>query len=323
MMASEAHQDVLDEAIAWHLRMQNATGEDWDAFVAWLEEDPARSDAYDRVEAGHAEMTAEAFPPAPAPAPLPVAANDEAPRRRRLWPWASGFAAIAAILLVAFVTLPMLRGPDRYEIATRPGEQRNVVIADGSAAMLNGGTRLILDRNDPRYAELASGEATFTVRHDDAHPFTIVSGDHRVQDVGTVFNLISDHGDFSVEVIDGAVLYNPEREAVSLTAGQTLSASGTNRPVVARADPQAMAGWRRGELSYAGAPLRRVASDVSRTLGVPVSAGSGVSALPFTGSIRIQRDPATTIGDLASSVGLQARRVDNGWIIEPQRRAPR
>lgn len=317
-MASEAHQDVLDEAIAWQLRLQTAKGEDWDAFVAWLEGDPARSDAYDRVEAGLAAVTAEAFPPVPVPA-----ANDEAPRPRRLRPWATGLAAIAAILLVAFVTLPMLRGPDRYEIATRPGEQRNVVIADGSSAMLNGGTRLILDRNDPRYAELASGEATFTVRHDDAHPFTVVSGDHRVQDVGTVFNLISDRGDFSVEVIDGAVLYNPEREAVSLTAGQTLTASGTGRAVVARADPQAMAGWRRGRLSYAGMPMRRVAGDVSRTLGVPVAVDGGAAALPFTGSIRIQRDPAATVGDLAASVGLHARRTGIGWTIEPQPRAPR
>jgi transmembrane sensor len=320
-MAGEAHQDVLDEAIAWQLRLQTARGEDWDAFTLWLEGDPARSDAYDQVEAAHAALGAEAFPPAAVP--VPVAANDEAPRSRRLWPWATAFAALAAVILVAFVTLPMLRGPDRYEIATRPGEQRNVVIADGSSAMLNGGTRLILDRNDPRYAELTSGEVTFTVRHDDAHPFMVVSGDHHVQDVGTVFNLISDRGDFSVEVIDGAVLYNPEREAVSLSAGQTLTRSAGGQAVVARADPQAMAGWRRGQLSYAGAPMRRVAGDVSRTLGVPVSVDGGAAGLPFTGSIRIQRDPAATVGDLASSVGLHARRTGTGWTIEPQPRAPR
>jgi transmembrane sensor len=320
-MASEPHPDVLDEAIAWHLRLQTAKGEDWDAFVAWLEADPSRSDAYDRVEASHAAMTAEVFPPAPVP--LPVAANDEAPRQRRLWPWATAFAAIAAILLVAFISLPMLRGPDRYEIATRPGEQREVAIADGSSAMLNGGTRLILDRNDPRHLELASGEATFTVRHDDAHPFTVVSGDHQVQDVGTVFNLVNDQGDFSVEVIDGAVLYNPAREAVSVTAGQTLMRSAGGQAVVTRADPQAMAGWRHGQLSYVGAPMRRVAGDVSRTLGVAISVNRDVSALPFTGSIRIQRDAAATIGDMASSVGLRARRTDNGWTIEPQLRAPR
>ena len=314
-MTSDLHRDVLDEAIAWQLRLQTADGEDWDAFVTWLEGDPARSDAYDRVEAAHAAIGADTVPPAPEL--LPVAANDGAPRGRRVWPWATAFAAFAAILLVAFVTLPMLGGPDRYEIATRPGEQRNVVIADGSSAMLNGGTRLILDRNDPRYAELASGEATFTVRHDDAHPFTVVSGDQQVQDVGTVFNLINDHGDFSVEVIDGAVLYNPGREAVSLRAGQTLTRPVGSRVAVAWADPQAMAGWRRGQLSYVGLSMRRVASDVSRTLGVPVVVSRSASSLQFTGSIRIQRDAAATVRDLAASVGLRARRTDTGWTIEP------
>lgn len=314
-MATEPKQDVLDEAIAWRLRLQDATSEDWEAFTEWLEGDPARSDAYDRVEAGHAVMTPAAFPPAPTP--LPVAANDESPSGRRWRRWATAFAAVAAVVLVAFISLPLFRGPDFYEIDTRPGEQRSVTIADGSSAMLNGGTRLILDHNDPRYAQLASGEATFTVRHDDAHPFTVVSGDHQVQDVGTVFNLISDHGDFSVEVIDGGVIYNPAREAVSLTAGQTLTRPAGGEAVVARADPQAMAGWRRGQLSYAGAPLRRVASDVSRTIGVPVSVTGSATALPFTGSIRIQRDPAATVGDLASSVGLRARRTDTGWTIEP------
>jgi transmembrane sensor len=318
-MASEPRQDVLDEAIAWHLRMQNATEADWDAFVAWLEGDPARSEAYDQVEGGHAAMAAEAFPPASTP--VPAAANDDVPPGRSLGRWAMAFAALAAVVLVAFVSIPMLRGPDRYEIVTRPGEQRSVAIADGSTAILNGDTRLVLDRNDPRYAELASGEATFTVRHDDAHPFRVVSGDQQIQDVGTVFNLVRDREDFSVEVIEGAVLYNPGREAVSLTAGQALTRSGAGQAVVARSDPQAMAGWRRGQLSYAGVPLRRVARDLSRTLGVAVSVDSEAASLPFTGSIRIQRDPAATIGDLAASLGLQVRRTSHGWVVEPPLRA--
>ena len=69
-----------------------------------------------------------------------------------------------------------------------------------------------------------TGEATFTVRHDAAHPFVVVAGDHRVQDVGTTFNLVRDRGRFSVEVIEGAVLYDPDGAAVPLAAGQTLRA---------------------------------------------------------------------------------------------------
>lgn len=317
-MAKEPHQNVLAEAVAWHLRLRDGTDGDWDDFILWLEGDPARSAAYDRVEASHVAMSGDALT-AQAPAPHPVAANDEAPVR--IWwrgGWAMGLAAVAAALLVAVLALPLFMSrPDFYEVATGAGQKREIAIADGSSAVLNGNTRLILDRNDPRYAELMSGEATFTVRHEADRPFTVIAGDHRVQDIGTSFNLIRERGTFSVEVIEGAVVYDPGSASVSLSAGQTLLASGGARPVVGRADPGAIAGWRRGQLSYAGASMERVAGDVSRTLGVPVAVDPDLAHQPFTGSIRIQGDSAATVADLASSVGLQARRAGRGWIIEP------
>ena len=323
-MAGEPHQSVLAEAVAWHLRLRDGTDGDWDDFVRWLEGDPARSEAYDRVEAGHAALIPDAFP-VQAPAPHLVAANDEAPPES-WWRgrWAIGLSAVAAAILVAFLALPMFTsGRDLYEVATGAGQRREFAFADGSSAVLNGSTRLILDRKDPRYAELASGEATFIVRHDAARPFTVVAGDHRVQDVGTSFNLIHDHGDLSVEVIEGAIVYDPDEAAVPLSAGQTLLVSRGARPVVGRADPGAIAGWRRGQLSYAGASMARVAGDVSRTLGVKVAIDPGLADQPFTGSIRIQAESAATVADLASSVGLQARRAGGGWVIGPQPRAPR
>lgn len=320
-MASDPHRDVLAEAIAWHLRLQEGRDEDWSAFVQWLEGDPARSDAYDAVEAGHEAMRAEAFPP-DAAAP-PVAANDETQRWHGAR-WVVGLAGLAAVLLIAFLTLPMLTSPaDRFELATAAGQQRRFAFVDGSSVVMNGATRLILDRDDPRHAELITGEATFTVSHDNERPFTVISGDHRVQDVGTSFNLIRDQADFSVEVIEGEVIYDPDSAAVRLAAGQILHASGSGRPTVLRANPQSIAGWRSGQLSYGGAPMSRVARDMSRTLGVRIALDPAVAQLPFTGSVRIQRDPGATVNDLAAAVGLQARRTGSGWIIEPHKRAPR
>jgi hypothetical protein len=43
-------------------------------------------------------------------------------------------------------------------------------------------------------------------------------------------------------------------------------------------------------------------------------------ALPFAGSIRVDRDAVTS---LASTLGLQARRTGDSWLIEPHSRAPR
>jgi transmembrane sensor len=316
-MAEQGHLDIQAEAIAWHIRLRDGGAADWEAFVGWLEADPSRSAAYDAIALADAALEPDAIPSMVPP----EAANDGWSRNTR---WATALAAVAAVFLFAFIAIPWLTAaPSRYEVVTAAGQRRTVPIGDGSSAALNGATRLILDRDNPRYAELVAGEATFTVRHDGSRPFTVVAGDHRVQDVGTTFNLVRDPDRFALEVIEGAVLYDPGSAAVSLAAGQTLVATPGNGPLLGRRDPQTMAGWRRGQLSYSGAPLETVASDLSRSLGAAVALDPDIRALPFTGSIRVDRDAAATVTSLASTLGLQARRTGNSWLIEPHTRAPR
>lgn len=323
-MTQRTPQEIRGEAIAWHLRLRDGVPADWDAFVQWLEQDPAHSDAYDAISRADAAIEPDAVPLHGQPMPANDDEWDGAPARRTMGRrWIMSFAAIAAMLLIAFVTLPMLRGgPDRYEIATASGQRRTVDIGEGSSAMLNGRTRLVLDRNDARSVELAAGEATFTVRHDDARPFTVVAGEHRVQDVGTRFNLIHEPGRFEVSVIEGSVLYNREGARVPLAAGQALTVRTGSQPALTRGDPAGFAGWQSGRLSYTAAPLDAVASDLSRAMGGEVRVDPDIRALPFTGSIRIEGDHGATITNFAATLGLQARRAGNGWLIEPHVRAP-
>lgn len=326
-MSETPTQNVQAEAVAWRVRLRDGGSEDWDAFIHWLEADPSRSDAYDAVAMADRELVTDAIPePARRPAANDEWNAEELPHgTRRGAYWATAFAAVAALFLVAFIALPWLTaGPNRYEVATAAGERRNVPLGDGSSVALNGQTRLILDRDNPRYAELVAGEATFTVRHDEGRPFQIVAGDHRLQDVGTAFNVVHDQGRFSVEVIEGAVLYNPSREAVTLNAGQTLRLrAGDSRLVLGRSDPQVMGGWRRGQLSYRGMPLDIVARDLSRSLGVEVIPDARIAASPFTGSIRVEGGADATVARFASIQGLDARRVGNRWQLEPPQRARR
>jgi transmembrane sensor len=329
-MASEPDQDLVAQAVAWHLRLQDGTAAEWRAFVEWLEADPARADAYDRVEAADAMMAGALDSPVALDAPViadddaaageaPAFANDDDPdrgaSRRR---WLMGLtAAIAATVCVLLGMSFLTSQPDPYEVATAPGEQRRVDIGDGSYALLNGDTRLLLDRNDPRSVELVDGEATFAVGRDADRPFAVTSGRHHVEDLGTTFNVIRDGDDFSVEVIEGIVVYEPDAAAVPLSAGQGLRVSGSGAPVVFRINPQAIAGWRGGQLRFVNAPMSRVASDLSRTLGVTISPEASVARRPFTGAVRIEDDAATTVAGLALAAGIHARRVPEGWVIEP------
>jgi len=327
-MTQRTAQQTHTEAIGWHLRLRDAESADWDAFVEWLEQDPANSDAFDEVQFAEAVTTPEAVPeygrPEPADddnlADAPLRAH---PGRRGAWPLSLG--ALAAALLVAILVWPLFgsRGPDSYEIATAAGQRRTIDLGDGSQVVLNGNTRLVLDHNDPRSVELASGEATFSVRHDASHPFSIVAGNHRLQDVGTRFNLIRDNERFEVAVIEGSVLYDPDGARLLLAAGQALTVRGGGRPVLSHDEPMRFAGWQGGRLNCRSAPLAEVVADLSRTLGVSLRVGPTIRPLTFTGSIRIERDPGATLEAFAATLGLHARREGNGWLFEPQARAPR
>ena len=319
-MTERLHQGIEAEAIGWHLRLRDGDAGDWDAFVAWLEADPARSAAYDEIVRADAALGPEAFPA--------VAANDDWPaaRGRRgfgLAAWA--FAAAAAILLLIFVPLPWLgTGTDRYEVATAAGEQRSVPLGDGSVVALNGGTRLILDRRNPRFAELAAGEATFTIRHDSAAPFVVAAGDHRIHDLGTAFNMVHEGDRLVVEVIEGAVRYDPHAASISLSAGQTLAIHERGgQPLVGRRDPHAIAGWRHGQLSYRAEPLERVVRDLGRSLGAQVSVDPRIEHRAVTGSVRVAGGAERVLTGFAATIGMEARREGNAWRIGPPSRALR
>jgi transmembrane sensor len=320
-MTEQAQQHILAEAIEWHLRLRDGEAADWEAFVLWLEGDPARSAAYDEVTLADSALGPEALPPA--------AANDDsdeaASAPRRFGRTIRFVAAVAACLVLAFVALPWLGfGSERYEVATAAGERLTVPLGDGSMAALNGATRLILDRAHPRFAELAAGEATFTIRHDAADPFVVVAGDHRVEDVGTAFNMVHDGGRLTVEVIEGAVRYHRREAAISLTAGQMLAVREEGgRPLVGRRDPHAMAGWRHGQLSFHDMPLNIVARDLARSLGTEVSVDPAIAAMTFTGSVRVAGGARTVLDGFAATLGMEARHDGNAWRIGPRARAPR
>lgn len=325
-MTDQELRTVRHEAIAWHLRLKEGSTQDWDAFMAWLEADPVRSKAYDDVKFADAAITPEMVPAVA----VARAANDEAETAGRpargLRRWATALAALAAIVLFGIITVPLFtRGADEYEIATRPGERRTIALAGGDTFMLNGGTRLLLDRSDPRSARIAAGEATFVIRHDEARPFVVSAGSHRVVDVGTTFNIARDDRHFAVEVIEGAISYERAGTAVALAAGQTLETGDDPKAAVriGRRTPSDMAGWRRGRLSYSAAPLEQVARDMSRTLGTRIIVDPAVAALPFTGSLRVDRGARGSVDTLAATLDLRVRRAGDGWRIEPGPGAPR
>jgi transmembrane sensor len=314
-MSAVDEEDVLDRAIAWRVRLRDGSEADWIAFTSWLEEAPSHATAYDAV----AEAD-DAFDTQPVPLPL-AASNDRgvtsAPaytaRPRR---WLAPFAAIAAILLVALFAWPMLNRGGGDAIVTAPGETRNVTLADGTQIALNGATRLKLDSANPRFANLETGEAAFTVVHDPAHPFTVKVGSETLRDLGTMFNVVRDGARIDVAVAQGAVLYEPDGVGIRLAAGRGLSRADAQSPVLLRdLDADMVGGWRNGRLAYRGAPLGVVAADLARTTGLTVEVDPALAQRFFTGVIRVDSDRDALARTLTGVLDVHVARQGSRWQL--------
>jgi len=155
-----------EQAIDWHIRQRDMSAAEWDAFATWLEDSPENARAYDLVAMADARLTAPAAEPDMAALEAPLAANDNGGWGR--W-WLAGGVAAAVALLTGPVLLN--RRPDIRIEQTRAGETRAIALNDGTRVELAGGSRLRLDRNDPRVATLDTGQALFRVRHDAHAPF--------------------------------------------------------------------------------------------------------------------------------------------------------
>ena len=308
MNRAEAMMD--EEALGWVIRTRDPEFDDWDAFTLWLEGDPARALAYDALMVADQDL-ADIVPADPVV--MPVAANDPGERQRRPLRWIGGGAVAAA--LVGALSIGLFNRTDIYSVTTRPGETRSIALDDGTRIEMNGSTTLRLDRRNLRYAALDSGEAAFTVRHDVADPFRVTVGDAVFEDAGTVFNIVHTREATRIGVSEGKVIYNPQAEAIALPAGRALSDDSAGLRVMDVA-PQAVASWRQGRLVYANAAVGDISQDIARSLGVSRSATPGASAMRFTGTIRLDRNPDQFFAAAAPLMGLSAIRQGNGWLLK-------
>jgi transmembrane sensor len=314
-MRLESQDSVRARAIEWHIRLRDGDDATWEAFAEWLAEDVRHAEAYDAVEEAD-----QAIDPLLPHVIIREAANDldepvqlAAPRR---WRWGLLGGTVAASI-AATVLLFSGPAPSRYDVVTAPGERQVVALDAATEVTLNGATRMTFDRNDPRFASLASGEALFRVRHDVRNPFRLEVGANIVEDAGTVFNVVHERGEVRVAVAEGKIVYNPGARAVSLDAGQSLVDRGVKDVKVIDVPIAAVGSWKTGSLVYAGAPLSSVAEELSRALGVRIAAAPSIADRPFSGTITLDGSGAGQLRRLSPALNVAVEERPDGWIMGP------
>lgn len=289
-ISSNRSKSVSEQAAEWYAELDEPSHNDDTRrrFFAWLKQSPQHihefleiaelERAIARQSSSVAELVAEVkaatarsaipFVGERAPDVSPGAPPGEAaPRRRRLLAWAAaaGLAAVVALLVTG------APDPDAPTVAHRTelGEQRSIVLGDGSIMTLNTlSEALVLFDDSARRVTLAAGEAMFEVVPDTERPFIVESGHLSVRVMGTKFSVYRKGESTRVAVVEGVVTATAGRasaDRVELRGGQGAVFDGTG--VLHRDaafDLERAVAWTERRLIFENARLADVVDEFNR-----------------------------------------------------------
>lgn len=310
---------VRDEAAAWFARLgrRSVTTQSLREFRDWRRA-PANADAYARVEA--AWSTAGRLSEDPDVRAATRAALGRRTVRGRLAALkpsralAIGLAGAAIAVAAALYLGPLLLQP---AYATGVGEQRLVVLQDGSRVRLNTDSRIrVRFSGAERRVALARGEAFFEVAHDARRPFTVDAGDADVRALGTKFDVRRDDGAVHVTLLEGSVRVRREEEARAwtLAPNQQLTLAPGRAAAPRPADAARATSWTTGRLVFRETPLAAAVAEVNRYARTKVElAEPALAAAPVNG-VFDTGDTEAFVAAVGMLFDLTATRQPDGTI---------
>ncbi|HTO42231.1 MAG TPA: FecR domain-containing protein [Rhizomicrobium sp.] len=311
MRAVPNAMDAEAQAALWLERRDRG---DWDAaqqaeMDAWLAESSAHRLAYLRLFAAWQQADRLAALRRPR-------FNRLMFMGRKIGPAALKVAAACAVVAAIGVgALDYSARPRTQVFETPVGGHETLKLADGSRIELNTNTKIRVALSaGQRQVWLDKGEAYFDVQHNAARPFTVVTGNHRVVDLGTKFVVRAEHDALRVSLLEGRARFETDSvwnqpQTVLLSPGDVVVATKTSLSM--ERQPERLLnddlGWRRGVLVFDRTPLGDVVAQFNRYNARKLSVSGAAAQMKING-----RFPATNIDDflrLARDVlGLKVER---------------
>ena len=286
VVAFPGNDSIDDQAAQWVAKLDtdSPSRETVTQFKQWLNQSPEHKASFEKYQALWSGMNVltEIVPPVKEP-------GQEAASFMPWWQtqWSRSLVAGFALLLIVIV---FNSGGQHYRTAV--GEQKTVVLDDGTSVLMNTDTELRVDYSDSRRKIiLIRGEAHFDIAHNPERPFDVVAGMGGVRAIGTAFSVYLRTDDVEVVVTEGTVeiLTSPEADQ-SPPAGQQLAASDPAATKLVPKPTRVTAGnivtydrhtaehvmqqalgdsadklsWHKGLLVFRGEPLENVIAQVNR-----------------------------------------------------------
>jgi transmembrane sensor len=243
------------------------------------------------------------------------------------------WGAAAVLFLGIGVAFFMLEAPQEFRTAL--GEQRSVLLADGSRVTLNTASAIeVTLRKGRRIVRLVQGEALFEVAHEASRPFEVRAGNGVLNDVGTQFNVDMRSSGTTVTVVEGRVAVGattPNGDAGAQTvhrrpgtASEALILGANDRIVITPSGlgaPQhgvnvaASVAWTQRQLMFEHRPLSEVAEEFNRYNRDRIDIESAELKRQEVTGVFEAKDPASFVAFLSSIPGVEIREGADGAHI--------
>jgi len=319
---------VRHEAATWfaRLRADDVSERERDQFQRWLIDDSRHRSAYERLEALWSSLGAHAARPEIGKALHENEllrrreAEAQRPRRRHAPAW----VAVAALLIVVlaggwFAWRAQLVDVRNY--ATGIGEQRKLILEDGSRVTMDTDTRLSASFSaKSRRLVLEKGRAYFHVAKDAGRPFLVTTQGGVVRAVGTQFDVYEHDDVVEVTLVEGRVEVTPEsgqqgsrEHPTTMMAGQRLlMGKRYATPVVESANTGTAVAWLSGKLVFDDTPLPAAVAQFNRYSTSKIVIGdAAVGQLHVSGVFR-DDDSQAFVDALRGSYGISVRQGNAG-----------
>lgn len=355
-----------EQAAHWWTLMhgEGATAAERREFLSWVSRSPERIEAYLGMEQLMAALQSQKvqWPDTPAevlirearssaeaaaaPAMLPglrtggrvaAPATEFLEGRGHGRKWQLSLGAVAAGIAALLVSLWLLMPAASQRYSTGPGEQRSILLADGSRVTLNSASSVdVRLGKHRRIVRLLRGEALFQVSHDPARPFDVYADGAVVRAVGTEFNIDIRSSYAAVTVLQGRVAVMSGAQAglavpMGGSASQGFPAPGgalllgvAERVIITPAgmgNPQrvedlpAITAWTRGQLVFDNRALGEVVDELNRSSAQRIVIRSDrLRSRKVTGVIQLD-DPQSLLSFLSDVPGVVIRKDRQGTTV--------
>ena len=209
------------------------------------------------------------------------------------------------------------------------GKRSKIKLSDGSTVWLNSGSRMVYPAvfNEDKREVYLEGEAIFDVAHNKNHPFIVVSEDHQIEVLGTVFGVTNylDENIINTVLKSGSVQISYHNDPSPLSTDKVKISPGTrasyNRKTMSilseKVNVDNYFSWREGVLIFKNNDLSFIMKRLSRYYNISISINDEISIdETFSGYLDLNENVEIVLQNIKESTNMDFMFFEDKIIIK-------